>query len=446
MMAHVCRFTAVFALALPAAIGTATGIAHASTIGAASTAPPTGSYSGSESQNGWGIKFYVSASGKSLLDIDVPSVGLDCTPSNTGFSVGLPIAAVAISPTGSFITTATQEGVVFGHPALFTYTFQGNFHGVAANGAERAAGTYAETVRYTDSVAHVCTSNTQSWYASRNAQPAQPSTAPPTGSYSGSESQNGWGIKFYVSASGKSLLDIDVPSVGLDCTPSNTGFSVGLPIAAVAISPTGSFITTATQEGVVFGHPALFTYTFQGNFHGVAANGAERAAGTYAETVRYTDSVAHVCTSNTQSWYASRNAQPAQPSTAPPTGSYSGSESQNGWGIKFYVSASGKSLLDIDVPSVGLDCTPSNTGFSVGLPIAAVAISPTGSFITTATQEGVVFGHPALFTYTFQGNFHGVAANGAERAAGTYAETVRYTDSVAHVCTSNTQSWYASLK
>jgi hypothetical protein len=57
--------------------------------------------------------------------------------------------------------------VVYGHPALFTYTFRGNFHGVAANGAERAAGTYAETVSYTDTTAHVCTSNTQSWYASK---------------------------------------------------------------------------------------------------------------------------------------------------------------------------------------------------------------------------------------------------------------------------------------
>ena len=166
MMAHVCRFTAVCALALPAAIGTATGIAHASTTGATNSGPPTGSYSGYDSQNGNGMKFYVSADRKSLQDVVFPVVDLDCTPGNTGFGEDLVVASVAISPTGSFSTTATQAGVVSGRPAIFTYAFRGNFHGVAASGAERAAGTYAETVRYTDSTAHVCTSNSQWWYAS----------------------------------------------------------------------------------------------------------------------------------------------------------------------------------------------------------------------------------------------------------------------------------------
>ena len=443
-MARVCRFTVLFALALPAAVGTAAGIAHAGTIRAATTGPPTGSYSGSNSQNGWGMKFYVSADGKSLQDIVFPAVSMVCAPGNTGLGEDLSFASVAISRTGSFSATATQGGVVYGSPATFTYAFRGDFDGVTASGAERASGTYAETVRYGNSTVRVCTSKGQTWVASRDIQPIQPTSAPPTGSYSGSNSQNGWGMKFYVSADRKSLQDVVFPAVNMDCAPGNTGLDENLAMAAVAISPTGSFSATATQGGVVYGSPAVFTYAFRGNFHGVAASGAERAAGTYAETVRYSNSTAVVCTSNTQTWYASRDAQPIQPTSAPPTGSYSGSNSQNGWGMKFYVSADRKSLQDVVFPAVNMDCAPGNTGLDENLAMAAVAISPTGSFSATATQGGVVYGSPAVFTYAFRGNFHGVAASGAERAAGTYAETVRYSNSTAVVCTSNTQTWYAS--
>ncbi len=444
MMAQVCRFTAVLALALPAAVGTATGIAHAGTIGTAITGPPTGSYSGSESQNGNGMKFYVSADRKSLQDVVFPAVNMDCMPGNTGLSENLAIPAVAISPTGSFSATATQVGVVYGSPAVFTYAFRGSFHGVDASGAERASGTYAEVVKYNNSTVRVCTSKGQTWVASRDAQPTQPTSAPPTGSYSGYESQNGNGMKFYVSADRKSLQDVVFPAVNMDCMPGNTGLSETLAIPAVAISPTGSFSATATQVGVVYGSPAVFTYAFRGNVHGVAASGAERAAGTYAETVRYSNSTVRVCASNTQWWYASRDAQPTQPTSAPPTGSYSGYESQNGNGMKFYVSADRKSLQDVVFPAVNMDCMPGNTGLSENLAIPAVAISPTGSFSATATQVGVVYGFPAVFTYAFRGNVHGVAASGAERAAGTYAETVRYADSTARACTSNVQWWYAS--
>jgi hypothetical protein len=75
-----------------------------------------------------------------------------------------------------------------------------------------------------------------------------------------------------------------------------------------------------------------------------------------------------------------------------------------------------------------------------------VALNADGSFTSTTTQTGVIFGVPATFTYSFRGNFHGVDASGAERAAGTYTETIAYTDSVARSCTTDSQWWYASLK
>ena len=444
IVARVCRFTVIFALALPAAVGATTGVAYAGTTMAATTGPLTGSYSGYESQNGNGMKFYVSADRKSLQDVVFPAVNMVCTPGNTGLGENLAFASVAISPTGSFSATATRGGVVYGSPAVFTYAFRGDFNGVTASGAERASGTYAETVRYNNSTTRLCTSKSQTWVASRDTQPAQPTSAPPTGSYSGYESQNGNGMKFYVSADRKSLQDVVFPAVNMDCTPGNTGLGENLAFAAVAISPTGSFSATATQVGVVYGSPAVFTYAFRGNFHGVAASGAERAAGTYAETVRYSNSAARTCTSNVQWWYAARDTQPAQPTSAPPTGSYSGYESQNGNGMKFYVSADRKSLQDVVFPAVNMDCAPGNTGLGENLAFASVAISPTGSFSATATQVGVVYGSPAVFTYAFRGNFHGVAASGAERAAGTYAETVRYSNSAARTCTSNVQWWYTA--
>jgi hypothetical protein len=50
---------------------------------------------------------------------------------------------------------------------MFTYTFRGNFHGVDPSGAARAAGTFRESVTYTDTTARSCTSDDVSWTASR---------------------------------------------------------------------------------------------------------------------------------------------------------------------------------------------------------------------------------------------------------------------------------------
>ena len=77
------------------------------------------------------------------------------------------MAAVPLNSNGSFTATTTQTGVYNGYPAKFTYTFRGNFHGVGPSGAARAAGTFQETVTFTDTTKRTCTSNVQSWTATR---------------------------------------------------------------------------------------------------------------------------------------------------------------------------------------------------------------------------------------------------------------------------------------
>jgi hypothetical protein len=304
-LAQVWRPVVACALAVPFAVGAMAGVADAGTSGAASSGAPTGSYSGSESQNGNGMSFYVSADQKSLQDVTIPLVGLGCTPVNGGINDHLSIASVSLGSSGSFTSSTKQSGVLFGLRATFTYTFQGSFHGVSASGAPQATGTYSEMIRYRDSVARTCTSQSQSWTAARDTQPTQPKSAPPTGSYSGYESQNGNGMSFSVSADQKHLQNVSVPLVGLDCSPGNGGINDHLLIASVPVSSTGSFDSTTTQTGTISGLPATFTYTFRGNFHGVDAAGAERAAGTYTETITYTDSTVRDCTSDSQWWYAS---------------------------------------------------------------------------------------------------------------------------------------------
>ena len=116
-----------------------------------------------------GDTFSVSSSRKSLQNISIPFVSLVCAPPGDGTPTEpLGIAKAPLKSDLSFTATTTKSGVYNGHPAKFTYTFRGNFHGVASSGAARAAGTFRETMTFTDSTKRTCTSNTQSWTATRN--------------------------------------------------------------------------------------------------------------------------------------------------------------------------------------------------------------------------------------------------------------------------------------
>jgi hypothetical protein len=57
----------------------------------------------------------------------------------------------------------------------------------------------------------------------------------------------------------------------------------------------------------------------------------------------------------------------------------------------------------------------------------------------------VFAGEPATFTYLFQGNFHSLNPAGVPRAAGTFEETISYTNGVAYSCSSNEVTWTAKL-
>ena len=406
--------------------------------------PPPGSYTALNPQTNGAITFYVSANQASLQDISIPTVYLKCAPGGASVTEPFGIATIPLASNGSFTATTTQSGVYAGYPATFTYTFRGNFHGVAPSGAARAAGTFKETLTYANGTAYTCTSNTQSWTATRDTQPAQTTAPPPPGSYTALNPQTNGAITFYVSANQASLQDISIPTVYLKCAPGGASVTEPFGIATIPLASNGSFTATTTQSGVYAGYPATFTYTFRGNFHGVAPSGAARAAGTFKETLTYANGTAYTCTSNTQSWTATRDTQPAQTTAPPPPGSYTALNPQTNGAITFNVSANQASLQDISIPTVYLKCAPGGASVTEPFGIATIPLASNGSFTATTTQSGVYAGYPATFTYTFRGNFHGVAPSGAARAAGTFKETLTYANGTAYTCTSNTQSWTAT--
>jgi len=418
----------------------------ASTVAAVTAAhPPVGSYTAFNPQTNLPITFYVSSSKTSLQDIYISTVGLTCTPTgdpNPNEPFG--IASVPLTSNGSFKTTTTQTGVYRGFPAKFTYNFQGSYQGLNSSGVPTFTGTFKETLKFTDSAARTCTSGTQSWTATRDAQPPQTTSLPPVGSYTATNPQDGYPITFYVSSSKTSLQDINIPVVVLSCAPGGAGPDEPFGVAAVPLKPDGSFNATITQTGVYNGFPAKFTETFQGNFHGVGPSGAARAAGMFRETMTFTDSTARTCTSDNQSWTAARDTQPPQKTTPPPAGGYKGINPQDGYPITFSVSSSRTSLRNIAIPVVVLSCAPGGAGPDEPFGIGKVALKSNGSFAATTTKSGVYNGHPAKFTETFRGNFHGVAPSGAARAAGTFQETMTFTDSAKRTCNSNVQSWTAT--
>ncbi len=402
---------------------------------------PSGSYSGLNTQ-GRPLTFFVSATGTALQDISVPTVGLSCVPDGASPFDKIQIASIPLAANGSFVSTTHQSGVFAGHPATFTYVFSGHLNSVTTGGAQTLAGVLRESISYTDTPARDCTSNDQAWNATRDTQPFQPTTAPPTGSYAGLNTQ-GRPLTFFVSATGTALQDISVPTVGLSCLPDGASPFDKIQIASIPLAANGSFASTTHQSGVFAGHPATFTYVFRGNVHGLSPSGVPRLAGQLRESISYTDTPARDCTSNDQAWNATRDTQPFQPTTAPPTGSYAGLNTQ-GRPLTFFVSATGTALQDISVPTVGLSCLPDGASPFDKIQIASVTLNPDGSFSSTTSQSGVFAGHPATFTYVFRGNVHGLSPSGVPRLAGQLRESISYTDTPARDCTSNDQAWDAT--
>ncbi len=408
---------------------------------------PGGSFTGTNPQTGQSsMTFYVSSTRTSLQDISIRDAIVTCTPGGGTFTEPVGIASVALKSNGSFGSTTTQHGDFDGYPATLTYLFKGDFAGLSSSGAVEVKGIFRVTLAYTSAAVYRCTSNDQSWTATRDIQPAQTGSPPPVGSYTGTNPQTGQSsVTFYVSSNKRALQDISIPDVIVACAPGDGTFTEPVGIASVAVKSNGSFTGTATQHGNFDGYPATFTYSFAGNFHSVGPTGAERAAGMFRETMSYTGLATYNCTSNNQSFTATRDSQPAQTPVAPPVGSYTGTNPQTGQSsITFYVSSNKRALQNISISDVIVACAPSAGTYTEPVGIASVAIASNGSFSSTTTQHGVFDGYAATFTYTFAGNFHSVAPSGAERAAGIFRETMTYTGTSAYSCTSNNRSFLAT--
>jgi trimeric autotransporter adhesin len=273
-------------------------------------------------------------------------------------------------------------------------------------------------------------------------------TPPPTansvavpGPYSGSNGQ-GWGITFYVAPGGRSLENISLPTTSESCTPSGTtDTSVGA--LQAAIQPNGSFSTKTSESGVLNGSSVKIIDTFTGRFQPATATASASAAGTWSEKIAYASGTTASCTSNTQSWTARLYREPAWQKSAIEPGDYSGSNGQ-GWAIKFSVAPGGKSILNVSLPTTAESCTPSgNTNQSVT--IQSVAVQPNGAFSAKTSQTGVVNSTSAKITYTFAGYFEGPTPTGAATVAGTWRADIVFASGTTKMCTSNNQSWEATL-
>ena len=184
----------------------------------------------------------------------------------------------------------------------------------------------------------------------------------------------------------------------------------------------------------------------RGSRRGLAApvRGLVLAAGLFGAVVAGTAGTASAAVKAAVSPSLAAGAVAAVAAAHPPVGSYTATNPQNGEPVTFYVSAGQTSLQDISIPVVYLNCAPGDANISEPFPVASVPLKSDGSFTATATQAGVYAGNKATFTYTFRGNFHSVGPSGAARAAGTFRETMTFTDSAARTCTSNAQSWTAT--
>jgi hypothetical protein len=261
------------------------------------TTGPTVAVPGPYSGNG--ITFYVAPGGTSMLNVAIRLTYLSCTPSGA-INDHLGILHLAIKPNGSFGAKTSQNGVLSGSPVTFTYTIAGRFQAATTATAASAAGTWREDIVYASGTVATCTSNVQSWTAMLFREPAQPKAVAAPGNYSGN------GITFSVAPGGTSMLNISNRLTYLNCTPSGA-INDHLSIGEVAIMPDGSFTAKASQNGVLSGNNAKFTYTFAGYFEGPTPAGTATVAGIWREDVVFASGTTTLCTSNDQSWTSTRS-------------------------------------------------------------------------------------------------------------------------------------------
>jgi hypothetical protein len=428
---------------LVVALATAAVLAGAASAPAFAAAPQPGSYTGNIPFRESGLRFFVSASGTHLQDVYIPTTDLKCTGEGSASTTDhLEAAEIAIESGGAFASTATEAGRLEHHPVVFTFTFSGQF---ASNG-EEATGTYREDIAFEGST-RSCTTGTQHFTSKRDAQPTQTTAAPPAGSYTGNIPFRESGLRFFVSANSARLQDVYIPTTDLKCTGEKSETMTDhleAPEAAIKLTELGRLFTKKlTEKGILEGLPVVITFTFTGHFHSINGAEVERAAGMYREDITFEGST-RKCTTDNQSFSATRDAQPAQTTAPPPAGAYKGNVPFRESDLTFEVASGSLHLVNVRIAVTDLKCTGEGASTEVGkLEIAEIAIASKTTFKSVVTAKGTISGKPVVFTYTFSGHFHSLNKEEKERADGMYREDVAFEGST-RKCTTDNQSFSAA--
>ena len=217
-----------------------------------------------------------------------------------------------------------------------------------------------------------------------------------------------------------------------------------LTIPTLSVAASGSFSATSSTSGLVAGEPATITDVFRGNIESLASDGHERAAGTYRETITFTDPALGTCTSNDVPWVLERDTQPSQTTTPPPDGGYAGSD-YFGHSASLNVASNGTTLDNISVANTHLTCSVNTDNVSGSNDVAIVSgsIGASGAFSVSSSTSAVVNSEDATISEVFRGYVESLASDGHERLVGTYRETITFTDPSLGTCTSNDIPWSA---
>ena len=267
-------------------------------VGGSSTAPSPprtnpvdpGAYSGS------GVSFFVQSGAGDVLTFTRPGVGVSCAGGGA-FGYPFTILKTAIGGDRSFTGKSTESAVIGGAAATITYVVTGRFEGRDSQGRATAGGIYRIDIAYTDTPSRKCTSNDQSWTATRSLPPSTSPVEP--GTYSGS------GVSFFVPSGAASVQNFTRPGVGVSCAG---GGALGYPfkIPTAAIGRDRSFTAKSSESAVIGGAGATVTYSVTGYFQGRDSAGRATAAGIYRIDIVFTATPSRRCTSNDQSWATTR--------------------------------------------------------------------------------------------------------------------------------------------
>jgi hypothetical protein len=409
---------------------------------------PSGSYTGDYLVSGsvGNFSFFVAGNHKAVQDV-AANVSVTCTPGGQRVANEFVIDSLALASNGSFAKTVQRSGVYGGSPATYHFSLTGEVNGVNSAGQVQAAGSLISTMTYNNGTAYSCTSSKLPWQVTRDPQPTpQPTGRPSAGSLSGDYYVPGavGGLTAYVSPDRSQLQDV-YADVALSCTPSAQRPAVNFVIDSLPIGGGGSFQGTSTESGVFKGVAANFTFTIRGHFHGVNAQGVQRAAGSLSATMTYNNGTAYTCMSDTLPVTLLRDTQPTQTSGSPPSGSYAGSYHNTGTAgrVTFSISSDQSQIQNFST-NVGVDCNPGGSRPGLTFTVDSIPIQSDGSFDTTSTESGTYKSFPASFTYVVKGHVHGTNNSGDARIAGSLSATMTYSDGTSYTCESDQLPWDAT--